>query len=709
MLNVSPNLPLAAGTPHQRLQPAAANLPANGFVLLGPPNITPKVPGGEEFAPAGGVWANIVTPGNSGWPHDEYGSGLHVRPPTRNNTAYASQEFKRHIVLLQRLANPYLQFNAATNPYITVDVMDFVPSFDAVHRGKNDGPNRKARSAAMNPNGYDPINDPTTTNNRFSIGKVQPYAGHSVTTAVPSSNRGHLQPVPVRESRGCYSEFDGADAEPHESPRRRVTPRSTFGQHNGINAAQPAASTRTSPVRSPIERPSNGGTRTLMTPYDWYVQMDRPLINQIELFQVCDTPPYRVTDQFITFNSTLAASNGSLPGVAYGTGHARWRYVDDGLARALEYLTVKPYTSSVPHGGRLPGQINLNVVQDQRVIQGLFDPQTGNSFDTNFVNNTVWSQWMASRTPLQQFYQPNGYPAQSSGRCLRRACTTPTVPTSRSCRSVLRRLRRVGSLRLHRQSATSGTDSTILRRIRAWPTPARGHISTRTRAARPPHRRSTRRPPRWPELHAGRAGAEDPEQHDHRQPHLPRVPDDRLLQRGYRKRAAERRWRDDDSASWVRSRSSRCPATCGRSTSRSSTCRTWRWTATTNKQATVQPFFTSVEAYRTAPGRLRSSIVDTGTAGVIAADGTTVTIQPNQFLVLGYGVEQQVVQVSSVAVGQTTLNGLPLTAPCGAGRVCRTCGPVTPDRREVPSTTHSRNTRPSYPTSSDSDDDVNSL
>ena len=57
--------------------------------------------------------------------------------------------------------------------------------------------------------------------------------------------------------------------------------------------------------------------------------MDRPLVNQIELFQVRDTPPYRVTDQFIT-PSTAATST---TGISYGAGHATWTDNYAGLAR----------------------------------------------------------------------------------------------------------------------------------------------------------------------------------------------------------------------------------------------------------------------------------------------------------------------------------------------------------------------------------------
>ena len=76
--------------------------------------------------------------------------------PTKLNTALVAGDelapnLKNHVVLLRRLANPYLPpndpnvtvpgfvFNPANpvNPFITVDFMDNVPTFDAIQRKSN--------------------------------------------------------------------------------------------------------------------------------------------------------------------------------------------------------------------------------------------------------------------------------------------------------------------------------------------------------------------------------------------------------------------------------------------------------------------------------------------------------------------------------------------------------------------------------------------
>ena len=44
-------------------------------------------------------------------------------------------------------------------------------------------------------------------------------------------------------------------------------------------------------------------SETLMTPFDWYVHLDRPLINQLELLHVTAGKPHEATLQFIVPNN----------------------------------------------------------------------------------------------------------------------------------------------------------------------------------------------------------------------------------------------------------------------------------------------------------------------------------------------------------------------------------------------------------------------
>jgi hypothetical protein len=380
------NTPGAVEPNNGAYRPAANALPANGFVLVGPPANNRQ----DNFAPNGGVWQNKVGDA-AGDPTPAPGStALGYSIPLPGNGVVTGTEFKRHIVLLRRLANPYAG-PSPSNPFITTDMMDYVPSFDSINRLNGGGLNRNEHGM-MNGNGYDPLAG------RFAIGKVQPYAAFCAPTA-------------WRGGAVNYNTYTF----PNSMVLRQTVanggqPLHTFGQHNGATQ-NPLDSATYVPGAAPqlrnVDGMGNARTETLMAPFDWLVHMDRQLINQSELFQVRDTPPHRVTNQFVRATNAVTPS-GAAPGVTYDAGFANWRAIQDGVARAFEYLTVRPYTAGVAHGGRMPGRVNINAVQDRRVLHGLFDPQGGNGFGPAFVDNTAWAQWFNTRTAVETSTQADG-------------------------------------------------------------------------------------------------------------------------------------------------------------------------------------------------------------------------------------------------------------------------------------------------------------
>jgi hypothetical protein len=353
-------------------QYAPAALPANGFVLVGPPT-NAKMPVAQEFnPPAAGAFsaANKVQSGVPGPATTSNAMGYTITMP--GAATLSTAEFKRHIVLLRRLANPYLPAGP-TNPYITVDYMDYVPAFDAVHRAAGDTNDRGAR-AAGNAGGYDPVAE------RFSVGKVQPLAGFA--NATLNNNAGNYNSYDFATSMVLRQ--TAAPALPI-APTNPNEPRNTLGRHNG-NAGLPAGTTVNNPggVAATIND-------TIFAPFDWLIHMDRPLESIGDVLHAHDSKPHRLTQEFVVNTTT---------GLNYEQGKPRMRFLANGLARGMEMLTVKPHDDRVAHGGRIQGKINTNVMQDRRVALGLLDPQATNAFDANFVNNNVWTTLVGTRSTM---------------------------------------------------------------------------------------------------------------------------------------------------------------------------------------------------------------------------------------------------------------------------------------------------------------------
>ena len=174
-----------------------ANQCVTGMALVAPP-LQGKflLPKASEYTANDPVW---TAPAGA-----TVTSGPPAASPGANSMAYtltmpdgkdlADPQFKRNVVLLRRLANPYVGGGAGTgNPYVTVDVMDWVPSFDAVSRAAGQMTTRTSRAAKAAGNGteYDPITE------RFSLGKVQPYAGRSVGNLPPAGQFYNTYQFPV--------------------------------------------------------------------------------------------------------------------------------------------------------------------------------------------------------------------------------------------------------------------------------------------------------------------------------------------------------------------------------------------------------------------------------------------------------------------------------------------------------------------------------
>jgi hypothetical protein len=393
-----------------QFNPNQNQLSRHGIVLVAANDIGKEKPKPSEFTPQGGAWTAPLSTLKA--------SNLFytIPMPDINNNAVTtvnSQEFRRHIVLLRRLANPYSP-PGPTNPYITVDMMDYVPAFDAVARFVNQAQPRMA-SQKQGDQGYDPLTS------RYSVGKVQPLAGLSFAT---------IQAQPQQYNKYVFPSSMVLNQQTPDPTMGANSINSTFGRQNYVT--QPKTSTVIVPAGATTPTLQNGGqAETLMVPFDWMPHMDRPLINSLELMPCRDSASHLVTPLFVQQVPT-----GAGPQLLYETGTAGWRYLENGIARGLEMLTVKPYINGVPHGGRIPGQINLNGINDKRVLEGLFDRQGGNSFNAAFVNN-VWTGWMATRNgvttrQLASGGAPENTTGNSSTLVIASGATVPYDPPGQS-------------------------------------------------------------------------------------------------------------------------------------------------------------------------------------------------------------------------------------------------------------------------------------
>lgn len=273
----------------------------------------------------------------------------------------ASSVVGRHVLLLRRLANPYLPGPTQTNPYITVDVLDHVRSADRVilANGQNLNNVRTARMA-LGGAGYEPKTPDALLPQ--SVGKVQPLAAYSSPTETSSTTATATTAYPATTMVVQQNPAMPADGVKH-----------TLGRENS----------------------------TLANPFDWFLHLDRPLINQSELLHISTGRAHDATFTFVGANNAKHAASAQTVMLAAA---ATPPY--DRLYRAFDLLTVQPYGHQTALGGRVPGRININTVQDKRVWQALFDAQN-NGFSAADVDTwwldptsgaTIAKSLMATRT-----------------------------------------------------------------------------------------------------------------------------------------------------------------------------------------------------------------------------------------------------------------------------------------------------------------------
>ncbi|MFO0799020.1 MAG: hypothetical protein U0804_16250 [Gemmataceae bacterium] len=362
---------------------------AQGVVVVG--SEVKSAPTATEFDPKNikpmpPAWSNgmIVAPGLQYVVPNSDMNNLDLKQP--------ANEYRRHVVLLRRLANPYLPENTATNPYITVDSMDWVPANNAAFSGNGNG-------AGM---GGVPITD------RVALGRVQPYAAHAYPDDITAAA------LPTYSFPASMSLYQAP------TTAAMTEPKHTLGRHNGTSATAPAATTYT---------PAAGGTTpakltdTVMAPYDWLVHLDRSVVSPMELLTLQAGKPHEVTYYFLqppaATNENVRKQVGLAPWFGVAPDPAAAKQIaghpytldgrsavdmggrsNNGLYRGLEYLRVKPWTYGVPAGGRVHGKLNVNTTQDIRIWNALSDPQEPRKVQefTQADSDKLWTSLFTSPT-----------------------------------------------------------------------------------------------------------------------------------------------------------------------------------------------------------------------------------------------------------------------------------------------------------------------
>ena len=338
-------------------------------------------------------------------------------------------DFNQNVILLRRLANPYLPPNDPLittgpyayslqarpyNPYITIDYMDYVPTTDQIYLAQG--------STLANPRTQQISTNPHT------LGKVQPYASWTPTNGQLQSGNG---------GTGTYNfQFPTSMVLPQQATTQGqgLQVKHTFGYVNSMTPTmppsvnQPVGTYTPSTAMTAATLKYNNKPETLMTPYFWLPHLDRTLLNQSELLQVSTGKPHELTLRFLMPNAQVNATdiqlNPQQTGPQFANTFAAAMGLNDPaiggvppvtntLYRALDVLRIQPYGQMTALNGRVPGRLNINTIQDKRVWDALFDVQSStNAFSQTDVN-TLWNTFIiGSRTKnAGPRYSTVSYPA----------------------------------------------------------------------------------------------------------------------------------------------------------------------------------------------------------------------------------------------------------------------------------------------------------
>ena len=269
------------------------------------------------------------------------------------------------VVLLQRLLCPSLPLQTATNgatpynPYITVD---YVVNTSSPGNVGNVFDQRQYIGNAQNPN-------PGLAINRQAMGRREPYAA-------------------------AASQFV---AQQLTNTNGNTFAYNTFLQHNATvnNAANLLAT-----------------DATLQVPFDWLVHLDRQLISKSEILYASTCKPHELTQLFV---QQVGATNVANCQNVDSSQTNVWLNQSTFLYRFFEFATIRSLMAGFSHGGRVPGRINTNVLNDPAIFSAIADAENGNYYSQlpNSVT-TVWTNLINGRQPTSGYTGTGSTPIPQS-------------------------------------------------------------------------------------------------------------------------------------------------------------------------------------------------------------------------------------------------------------------------------------------------------
>jgi hypothetical protein len=342
-----------------------------GFYVIGPRDDGETMPNNVDF-PGTGTFAPTTKLNDP-----PAGPGAHNSMSidvTGNTNAIISAEVqKANTAVLQRLADPYRP-ESPTNPYITVDYLENIPTRDRVVRSSSGDHTNTTANANREVNGP-------------SVGRRHPYAHGPSFTDTPS---------PPATQMVVDQGAPGAGTSPAPI------------NHTMFNQGSPVNLNSQNVGRGPLG-------------FEWLVHLDRQLVNTQELLHVSARPPHSLTHSFTDGTPFGYHRHTTYPLNATATA-PMLRDPSLPLYRALDLIQAGNFMVGVPVGGREPGKMNVNGMQTEVLLRSVLDPQEGNAFfaDNNVIQNgagtpvgrsvlPVWNR-IVGGSPSARSVHPAGIP-----------------------------------------------------------------------------------------------------------------------------------------------------------------------------------------------------------------------------------------------------------------------------------------------------------